>query len=102
MVYVIEYKSARYTYSYSFLKNTKGDYVTFDKLTSARKKAMKLIKEDIAKLCVIRSGVEQLVYLSVYGFIIEDRKADVWHTLNKDGTLGRKITSERAYAIMRR
>lgn len=102
MVYIIEYKSARYPYSYKFLTDSRGEYATFGTLPSARKKAMKLISDATAKLCVIRGGTEQLVYPSVFGYIIEDRKTDVWHTLNRDGTLGRKITPTHANTIWRR
>ena len=91
--YIIEYKTYDYPYFYKYYGASKDDpygtYKTFDTLTSARKKAMALIKSHEAIVCAIRGGVEKLVYITESGnFVSEDRDTRKWYHLNKDGTLG--------------
>lgn len=91
--YVIEYKN-RYDYGYRFLLKPNGDYVTFKSLADARKKCIKLISDHTATLCVIRGGVEKLVYITDFGrFVYENRDTGKWNMLNKDGSLGKQVDS---------
>lgn len=96
--YIIEYKTYDYPYDYRYYGAPRDDpygrYTPFDTLTSARKKAMALIKSHEAIVCVIRGGVEKLVYITESGnFVSEDRDTKKWYHLNKDGTLGSVISN---------
>lgn len=91
--YIIEYKTYDYPYHYKLYGASRdAPYdasIPFDNLVSARKKAMALIKSNEAIVCVIRGGVEKLVYITESGnFVSEDRDTKKWYHLNKDGTLG--------------
>lgn len=91
MTYIIEYKTKAHPYHYRFLEKSNGDFVTFDSIFDARKKAMSLIKGP-AILCVIRGGVEQLVYTTTLGdFVLENRDTNTWYFLKQDGTLKMRI-----------
>lgn len=91
--YVIEYKN-RYDYGYRFLLKSNGDYVTFKSIVDARKKCIKLIKEHIATLCVIRGDGEKLVYITELGeFVYENRDTGTWYMLNRNGSLGKQVDS---------
>lgn len=91
MTHIIEYKSMRYPYHYEFLRKKNGDYAEFDTLQSARKKGIALIEDGTAVLSVIRGGVEQLVYFSDQGYVLENRTNNTWYILDKNGKLGRRL-----------
>ena len=85
--YVIEYKKMVLPYSYEY------DSGRFASVVDARKKCISLIEKRIAVLGVVRGmGKEQLVYTTVNGgYVLEDRVADKWYRLNKNGSLGAQI-----------
>ena len=85
--YVIEYKKMVLPYSYEY------DSGRFTSVTDARKRCISLIEKRIAVLGVVRGmGKEQLVYTTVNGgYVLEDRVADKWYRLNKNGSLGAQI-----------
>ena len=87
VIYVIEYKSMVHPYSYEY------DSGRFTSVADARKKCISLIEKRIAVLGVVRGmGKEQLVYTTVNGgYVLEDRVADKWYRLNKNGSLGAQI-----------
>ena len=86
MAYAIEYKIAVSPYHYEY------DSRKFKTLVDARKRCISLIERRSAILCVIRNGVEQLVYATVRGgYVLEDRTNDKWYHLNRSGTLGTQI-----------
>lgn len=94
--YIIEFKDYN---GYRFLmkprlhKNSPHEYVTFNTLKDARKKCINLLRENRARLCVIRGGVEKLVYATVWNsYVYEDRDSGKWYMLKADGSLnGRQI-----------
>lgn len=98
--YVIEYKN-RYDYGYRFLLKSNGDYVTFKSIVDARKKCIKLIKEHIATLCVIRGDGEKLVYITELGeFVYENRTTNTWTMLREDGTLGKRVNPHAIWTVL--
>ena len=103
--YTIEYKTYDYPYGYKYYGAPRdaphGGCTPFDTLASARKKAMALIKSHEAIVCVIRGGVEKLVYMTEFGdFVTEDRDTKKWYHLNKDGTLGSVISNTKTLDII--
>ena len=89
--YVIEYKQYGGS-GYRFLRKSNNDYVVFNSIQDARKKCINLIKENRAKLCVIRGGVEKLVYKTIWDYYVyEDRDSGKWYMLNADGSLKGQI-----------
>ena len=95
--YVIEYKQYGGS-GYRFLMkprlhdNSPYEYVTFKTLIDARKKCINLLKENRARLCVIRGGVEKLVYATVWDYYVyEDRDSGKWYMLKADGSLNGQI-----------
>lgn len=85
--YVIEYKKMVLPYSYEY------DSGRFTSVVDARKRCISLIEKRIAVLGVVRGmGKEQLVYTTVNGgYVLEDRVADKWYRLNRNGSLGAQI-----------
>lgn len=89
--YVIEYKQYGGS-GYRFLRKPNNDYVVFNSLVDARKKCINLIKENRARLCVIRGGVEKLVYKTIWDYYVyEDRDSGKWYMLKADGSLNGQI-----------
>lgn len=89
--YVIEYKQYGGS-GYRFLRKFNNDYVVFNSIQDARKKCINLIKENRAKLCVIRGGVEKLVYKTIWDYYVyEDRDSGKWYMLKADGSLNGQI-----------
>lgn len=89
--YVIEYKQYGGS-GYRFLRKMNNDYVVFNSIIDARKKCINLLKENRARLCVIRGGVEKLVYKTIWDYYVyEDRDSGKWYMLNTDGSLKGQI-----------
>lgn len=89
--YVIEYKQYGGS-GYRFLRKLNNDYVVFNSIVDARKKCINLLKENRARLCVIRGGVEKLVYATVWDYYVyEDRDSGKWYMLKADGSLNGQI-----------
>lgn len=86
-IYVVEYKKMVLPYSYEY------DSGRFTSVADARKRCISLIEKRVAVLGVVRGmGKEQLVYTTVNGgYVLEDRVADKWYRLNKNGSLGTQI-----------
>ena len=92
--YIIEFKDYD---GYKFLmkprlhKNSPYEYVTFKTLKDARKKCIGLLNTH-ARVCVIRGGVEKLVYKTIWDYYVyEDRDTGKWYLLNTDGSLKGQI-----------
>ena len=101
MAYHIEYKTKAYPYNYVYLEKSNGTLESFDTLAKARKKAMALTQGP-AILCVIRGGVEQLVYRTTLGeAVLENRDLNKWYFLKKDGTLGAQIGDRKNITLIR-
>jgi len=92
--YIIEFKDYD---GYKFLMkprlhdNSPYEYVTFKTLKDARKKCIGLLNTH-ARVCVIRGGVEKLVYKTIWDYYVyEDRDTGKWYLLNTDGSLNHQI-----------
>lgn len=98
--YVIEYKQYGGS-GYRFLRKLNNDYIVFNSIVDARKKCAKLIKDYTATLCVIRGGVEKLVYASVTSdFVYEDRDTNKWYLMDSNGKLIKPVSTNSVAKII--